>query len=246
MSPARQLEVLREAQRAYDQALDIAHDQPHQAKALFQQAAGGFEALAGAGVRNAGLEFNLGNTYARLGDLGRAVLHYRRAERLAPTDAGIAANLEFVRARVTPLIPPSGATRLTDRLLFWQRDTTPRFRLGLAGGASVLGWLTALVWLRRRRPVWLSAATLLILLGVANALSVGWQMREEARAPAAVLVGSEQILRLGRGSGADPALDKPLGPGTELHIIDTRGDWVEVRLPDAQTGWLPAVSVQPV
>lgn len=242
----RQVQVLRDAQQAYDQAMDLARDQPHQAAALFQQAAGGFEALVAAGLRNPALEYNLGNTYARLGDLGRAVLHYRRAQRLAPTDAALRANLDYVRSRVTPLIAPSGAARLIDRLLFWNRYTTQRFRLWLAGVGSVVGWLGLLAWLRVRRPLLGAVAGSMILLGLANAVSLGWQIRDEATRPMAVLVGGEQILRLGRGAGADPALDKPLGPGVELRILSMRGDWVEVQLPDDQTGWLPAAAVEQV
>src|SRR5271163_2237506 len=42
--------------------------------------------------------YNLANSYARAGKPGLAVLNYERASLLAPDDADINANLEYVRA----------------------------------------------------------------------------------------------------------------------------------------------------
>src|ERR1700734_1939106 len=50
-----------------------------------------------AGYSAAGL-YNLANSYARAGKPGLAVLNYERAALLAPDDADINANLEYVRA----------------------------------------------------------------------------------------------------------------------------------------------------
>src|ERR1700734_2356621 len=49
-----------------------------------------------AGYSAAGL-YNLANSYARAGKPGLAVLNYERAALLAPNDADINANLEYVR-----------------------------------------------------------------------------------------------------------------------------------------------------
>src|ERR1043166_1680077 len=46
------------------------------------------------------LLFNLANAYFRAGDIGRAVLNYRRAELLAPRDPEVQANLSFARDTV--------------------------------------------------------------------------------------------------------------------------------------------------
>jgi hypothetical protein len=43
--------------------------------------------------------YNLANSYARAGEPGLAVLNYERAALLAPNDADISSNLEYVRSR---------------------------------------------------------------------------------------------------------------------------------------------------
>ena len=62
----------------------------------YKQAIDGFEALTGEGL-SASLLYNLGNSYARHGQVGKAILNYERALRLAPGDSDIHGNLDLVR-----------------------------------------------------------------------------------------------------------------------------------------------------
>jgi hypothetical protein len=79
-------------------------------------AAHAYEQALAAGP-NAAVHFNLGNALFKTGQLGQAVLHYRRAHFLAPRDADIAANLDFARAyRVDKTLTlPSPLARALER-----------------------------------------------------------------------------------------------------------------------------------
>lgn len=46
------------------------------------------------------LYYNIGNTYYRMGDLGRAVLNYERALILDPSNEDVKTNLEFVNSKI--------------------------------------------------------------------------------------------------------------------------------------------------
>jgi tetratricopeptide (TPR) repeat protein len=244
LPPERQRELAREGLGAFDQAVEVVRHDATRAETLYRQAAAAFEALADSGVRNAALEYNLANTYFRLGELGRAILHYRRAQRFDPTDAALSANLEYARNRVEPYIEPSGTRQLIHRLTFWTSHTSVRTRYQLTLIASIAGWLGLALRLRWRSRALLTLSCLVVLLALANAASVAWQLHDEARRPPAVVLKGEHVLRLGRGEGYDPALNQPLGPGVELRILNQRADWVEVQLPDDQTGWLPASAIK--
>ncbi|MEW6252930.1 MAG: tetratricopeptide repeat protein, partial [Planctomycetota bacterium] len=206
----------------------------------------GFLALRESGIRSAALEYNLGNTHFRLGDLGRAILHYRRAERRAGGEARVQANLRYARGRVEPQIPASGETRLTRQLLFWHYRTTLTVRAWIMLILAAIAWPLLFLWLQRRRNGLLIAGSIGVIASFALGASVLWQMHDQAARPAAVTVAAEEYLRLGRGANADRALKQPLGPGVELRILQQRGDWVEVRLPNDQTGWLPQGAVERV
>lgn len=244
LAPARQREILRQALSAYDAAVAAAPGDRARAEELLRQAAAGFEALRAAGLCTAALEYNLGNVHFRLGDLGRAILHYRRAARLDPGDARLAANLRYARDRVEPSIAPSGRHRLLRQLLFWHYETpaVQRFRALLA--LSLIGWPLLVAWLRWRRRPLLAGGLVAVGLALAAGGSLRWELYDEARRPPAVVVAREVPLRLGRGTGSDLALRQPLGPGVEVRILRAHGEWVEVRLASDLTGWLPADAVE--
>lgn len=65
------------------------------------------------------LYYNIGNTYYRLGDLGRAVLWYERALQLDPTNGDARDNLAFVNTRITdkPVNDQSLVARIYDGMV---------------------------------------------------------------------------------------------------------------------------------
>jgi hypothetical protein len=75
--------------------------------------AAAMDAASGAiGYSVAGL-YNLGNSYARAGKPGMAILNYERASLLLPGDPDVQANLQFVRASAhLPAEPPSRFDRI--------------------------------------------------------------------------------------------------------------------------------------
>jgi tetratricopeptide (TPR) repeat protein len=246
LSLERQRAILNAALESGERAIAVARDDPHRAEQCLKDAIGGFEALVAAGVRNPALEFNLGTAYFRLGDIGAAILHYRRAERLGGPAPDLTANLAYVRARVRPQIAATDTETLLARLMFWQSGLSRDARLWAAAGLSVVGWALLTWWLRRRTPALVAGGATLAALGLIIGAGLMWQVHDESRRPAAVVVADEVVLRLGRGDGYDAALREPLGPGVELRIIDERGDWCEVRLANGVVGWLPASAVAKV
>lgn len=240
MPVERQHEILSQALRAFDDAVDAAREQPNRAQELYREAAAGFEALRAAGVHNAALEYNLGNTYFRLGELGKAIAHYRRAQRLDPHDDKLAANLTYARRRVEPYLEPTGQRRLARSLAFLHYSLSLNTRYWIATVLSVGGWLILAAWLFRRRRAAFVSGIGCVLLGLSFAGSVAWQLHELETRPPAVVVGEGASLRLGPGAGYEAAIEQPLGAGVEVIVLQERVDWAEVRLANEQTGWLPA------
>ena len=59
------------------------------------------------------------------------------------------------------------------------------------------------------------------------------------RQPSAVIVAKEAIARKGGSVAYDKSFEKPLHAGTEVTLTDDNGGWVEFRLGNGETGWLP-------
>jgi len=89
--------------QAVDPARLLAEGNQAYTEGRLTDAAEAYLRVRDAGVDEATVHFNLGNTYARLGQLGRAVACYLRAERLAPRDQDVRENLAWVRSHIRDL-----------------------------------------------------------------------------------------------------------------------------------------------
>lgn len=235
--------LLRDALTSFDLAIsDKGTDE--EIRANYNRSAAAFEALIAQGIQNPALYYNLANAYYRIGDVGRSVLNYRRAERLDPANTRIASNLQQARQRVTPFIEPAEQAQIQRQLFFWHYSLSRDTRLWIGLWLSSLGWalLLVAVWLRRR--AWGILGGIILLHGFGAASSVAVDLRNESNTPSAVIVDAEPLLRMGRGAGQDVALSEPLGPGIELRVLSERAGWLEIELVDGQTGWIPAEGVE--
>jgi Flp pilus assembly protein TadD len=82
----------------------------------FAQAALAYQQLVDQGYADSALDYNLGNAYYKQGDLGRAILNFRRAAELAPRDADIAANLELARLQAVDKVEQTAERALGAKL----------------------------------------------------------------------------------------------------------------------------------
>ena len=229
--------IFEEANRTFREAGEA--KDPREAFGLYQSAALRYERLLGeSGIRNAKLFYNLGNAYYRSGDIGRAVLNYRRAQALSPADANVRQNLEAARAARVDRFSEPTETRVLRTLLFWHFDLSFGVRLGLL--ACFSGALWALAAVRLFRPRQAPRVALVFCGGLAAALllSVGFEGWRAGDKAAAVVLANESVARKGDGLNYEPAFTEPLHPGAELRILERRGEWAHATLPDGRTFWL--------
>ena len=73
VSPER-LSLINQSLSAFEQAAALPRTESETALELYRQSAEAYEALIAQGAHNGKIYYNLGNTYYRLGDLGRAIL----------------------------------------------------------------------------------------------------------------------------------------------------------------------------
>jgi len=199
----------------------------------FSEAAMAYERIGQSNGVSAALLFNLGNAHYKAGQVGLAIAAYRRAEQLAPRDADLRANLQFVRSQVQgPTVRP-GFPERTLALLRLNEWT------GLSAGAL---WLTfGLLAVRQLRPALAPAlrnacrvaALLTVLLGGALAFAA----RAQTANRTVVVTQRETSVRITPNDEARPAFTA--NDGAELRVLDRKGDWLQVS--DRTTrnyGWL--------
>ena len=241
--------LLEQANEKFRQATRVASEDPAAAKLLYQESIVRFEKIVSAGnVRNGKLFYNLANAYLLQGDVGRAILNYRRAERLTPDDHNLQGNLAFARSQVRDSIPAPPQRRVLDTVLAWHDGLPVLPRLAVFVLAFDLIWLLAALKLFNlarfslRLPVAMLAVVAALCLGSLVVDEVG-----NRRANEAVIMAAQVMGRKGPDPvGYAPSFNAPLHAGVELSIVETRPGWYLVRLRDDRETWLPAASVERV
>ncbi len=210
--------LLSEAHAVYEQACKLVDSDPLQSKEDFQAAAAKYQLLVDAGIQNAGLYVNLGNANLRSGQVGRAIVAYRRALKIDPLNQQAGLNLSFAES----LLEQSSSTTPGNEagfLAYWVKQTLEFNsllvrRVGLANLRAIIiassiafwGLLIAQPILRGWRLGGLALLPMLFLIaaGVAYALP-----QFAAPAPQAVMVADQVSLRTGDGEQFDKVLDTP-------------------------------------
>ena len=240
LSPDQQRLVLEEALALYDEGVELRARESAEAAGKFLESADRFQLLINAGVVNGELFYNLANAQLQAGQLGTAVANYRRAQRLAPSEDRIASNLEFARSQVESRIPES-QTRAIVTAIMEIADVVPwPARLGGAVGLYVLVWMLLCVRVYRPRLVPRSLVAFFaagaVLLGITVA-GPAWldRMRHEG-----VIVADEVTVRMGNGEGYQPQFAEPIREGVEFSVLERRGEWLEIELPNGGRGWIRA------
>ena len=198
----------------------------------------GWSSLVDEGQALPAVLFNLGNAFYRNGNLGEAIRVYRQAQRLAPRDPDIRANLGFAAQSagiVLPVRKPLAALFLDISRREW-----------LVFG-SVCFWLLALAsaaWVLKprfrfvSRPAAIVLATLLLL-----ALAGLWMHFNLRQTPECVVMRHDQKVLSSPLETSTPLLAVP--EGAIVRKLDDRGNWCEVFY-DTARGWIPAAALAPV
>lgn len=210
------------------------------AEGKFAAAAAAYGNILQAGAVSPALWFNFGNAEFKLGQPGRAIAAYRRAELLAPRDDEIRANLDFVRSQVpSPTWRDSGWSRMAG----WLDVLTLNEWATLAATAF---WLTfILLALRQIQPAWRQRLrglrTGVVILTILSCGGLGAATIHFSK-PVAVVIEAEATARSGPFAEAQDAFKAP--NGAELPVLDRRGDWLQVADGSGRIGWLPAKQVE--
>jgi tetratricopeptide (TPR) repeat protein len=208
----------------------------------YQEAIDGYLQLIGSGYVNGHLYYNLGNAYLRSGQLGRAILNYKRAQILIPRDADLNFNLRYALDQAQDVISPD--QNYLKQAFFWLEDITLRELIWGFAGLNFLFWAILLLRLIMR-PEWTYYVFIVLLIfwlvGGAS-LGVKWhQFKSDLRA---VILAAEVDVLAGPDSN-DTVLLK-IHEGTTIHGVISEVDWSLIRLSDTKRGWVESRVIESI
>ena len=135
---------LESAEQAFRLGVELDETSPESAREQYERALLHYERLVrDDGVRNGKLYYNIGNTYFRLGDIGRAILSYERAALYMPRDGNVRANLEYARSRRIDRVELEESERIFKTLFFLHYDVPLRTKLFIFTALFAFLWIFA-------------------------------------------------------------------------------------------------------
>ena len=202
----------------------------------YSAAAAAYEKLIEGQARSAAVYFNLGNAFFKAGQVGRAIVAYRVAEKMTPRDPDVRANLRFARQQ------SRGPSELPGRWVRWLGTLTLNEWTALAAvGLWVFLLLLALLqWRPSWKPVLRGyllasgAATLLL------AICLGTALYQQRTVQLAIVIARDAPVRNGPLDVSQTVF--VAHDGAELRVVDQQNEWVQVSA-GTRLGWVRRDSV---
>jgi tetratricopeptide (TPR) repeat protein len=215
-------------------------------KGDFAAAERSYRMLAGLGIENAPVLYNLGNACYKQKKLGEAIYYWEKARRVAPGDPEISENLRLGRLLVVDRIEvpesplPVRILSAAVHLLTASQETAIVLALFIAANLQFSVYLLAR---NRRAARWalsVSLAVSVLILPVAGSLA--WKIYEAGHRVEAVIIEPKADVRSGPATGNITVVT--VHEGTLVFVLEESGGWYRISLPNGWTGWLPSVSLR--
>jgi len=208
----------------------------------YQEAIDSYFELIGNGYVNGHLYYNLGNAYFRSGQIGRAILNYKRAQLLIPRDADLNFNLRYALDRTQDAI--SADQNFLKQAFFWLDEITLRELMWSFVVLNILFWgiLVLRLFVRPEWTYYVFIVLLIFWLVGGASLGVKWhQLKTDLRV--VILVGEVDVLA---GPDSNDTVLFKLHEGTTIHRERIEDGWSLIRLSENKRGWLKSKTIEQV
>ena len=197
---------------------------------------------------NATLYMNLGNCWLKRDEIAKAILYYERAYLIDPSDPDVRFNLELARTKTVDKVNPVNQLFI----VVWFKKLLAVLDVnGWAVLTVILFALTVLlvgVLLFSKksgiRKISFSFSIFFLLLSILSFIFATTQMGNlKERDTAIIMSPSVTVKSTPTSAGTDLFI---IHEGRKVKILDSSmKEWVEIRLEDGNTGWIP-VSVMEI
>jgi len=206
----------------------------------YEKAVEQYQQIVDRGLESPALYLNTGNSYFRLGKIGKAILFYERGIRLDPGDEDLSHNLAFAISRTTDKIET-----LPGIFLFqWWESATALFSIT---GWTLLLYVLFLLLLACIGFFFLShdlqvskisffAGIVVIILLLLNAGILISRVSVENSSKYAVVMESSVIVKSSPDKESVDAFI--IHEGLKVSIVDKVENWYRLRLEDGKSGWV--------
>ncbi len=194
-----------------------------------------YSELIDKGLESGNLYYNIGNSYFKKGELGRAILNYERANKLIPGDSDLKSNYDFALSKVRNVISVTSVPFLKKVLALYKSFSMNGLTILLSAIYIILLLVLFLFFIVRpgvRHKTIFAACLILFLLLTSYALFD--RIHSDNRG--AVLISADSDARF--EPIEDATVHFTLYEGTKIYVIQQKRDWFKIRRQDGKVGWI--------
>jgi tetratricopeptide (TPR) repeat protein len=191
------------------------------------------------GVADSRLYFNYANCLFRQNQLGMAILYYEKARKLDPNDQDIAYNLRFVNAQIQDKLPASEENALTRLLVFAHGAFSINQGLWIELALFTFLGLAAILCLYVGTAIRTALGVLMVTSGLAMLSlipSLALKIKDQETLRYAIVL--KPAIEMFSGPGETFQVLTQVHEGTKFEIVETRGEWVSVKLANGKGGFV--------
>ena len=220
-------------------------EEAHQAyeSGHYSQAVTHYQSLTRDGYTSGWVYYNLGNSYLRNKELGRAIAAYLRADAHLPRQADIRANLNFARSQTKDALAPIEPASLYRALFAWHYALNADETTAAWAVCNAFLWFAVALLMHPRRPRYTGAITaILAVMWVATCSSAAIKHL----APQDIVVVTRPEIDVHAGTQVDTVVRFVLHEGSEARVVgsqDTQENWLRIEVADGKQGWVEAADV---
>lgn len=213
----------------------------------FKQAIEKYEAILSEGQESAVIYYNLGNSYYKDKNIGKAVLNYERALLLSPGNKDIKYNLEMAKSKTIDKITPKSEIFIVT----WINSIQNLMNESAWAETAIFCFIVFLLALSLyifgkklvlRKTGFSLAVIFLVFTVVANFFANEQKEKMVNRTGAIIMQPTVTVKSTPDESGTDLFV---LHEGTKVYIDDnSMSGWKEVCLEDGNIGWVPTESIE--
>lgn len=202
----------------------------------YDQAASLYEELIQSGIRNGEIYYNLGNSYFKMGMLGKAILSYRLAELYNPRDEDLHANLRYARQLTKDKIEEKQFLPFIKEFCFWYSKLNLKELMIVFLIVHGIFWIVAIIrtfWEKEHQNLILLINLVLVII---TGCSLTLKMYNRTYNIEGVVLTKEITVRSGNGINNTAIFQ--LHDGAEFKIIKQDKGWIKIELGDGKRGWV--------
>ena len=218
------------------------------ASGKYAEAITAYEKIMSGGYEAPELYFNLGNCYLKTNNTGKAILYYEKAKKLLPNDEEINYNLKMANQKVVDKIEAVPQLFISE----WKNS--------FYGTFSEKGWsllcilvfiLSAILFavyailnsIAAKQLAFFSGVVLLLAGIFIFFIAKSTYSLSATQSEAIVMLPSVTIKGSPDENGTKLFI---LHEGSKVKLEDSNNDWLEVKLPNGNTGWVKTRAVEKI